>query len=463
MGHRASHRHGCRRPAIPHGTARPNQCALDRLPSGVADGERSGLRAGVGVAASILVVEDDPTIRLLLGDLLRDEGFEVRSAADEGEALRVCLDAPPDLMLLDFNSASGLASALKRSQVPLFPIVAFVADADLRQAVRRGRYAEARPSEIVGLLRSVRNLLSAGSDVRGRTRPSLHANRGGGMQAGRRAFLDHVRRVSAIEPAVVTAPFRSVDDRYLDGFRRLLGLQESDPDAIRQLTTILVAAEPDVAGRLERVDAGMDDHLFRSLQEVVARRSYRRIHSAALGAGAAIMWSFPGSESDRQWKHANATGVLAQLLVEHDPYLRDRAFAAALLHDLGRFAQRRLEREEAHTAALPYDAYYADAVGKAIVGALGLPAWLRESLVPCGLPPHPSDRLAVIVSASCAVANAHGLAGLDAVDGRHVDPELSSKVEQALDRAGGREWLEARIHGPLLAARAGLRAALAVA
>lgn len=416
--------------------------------------------------ASILVVEDDPDIRGLLCDLLRDEGFSVRAVGGEGEALRICLDAPPDLVLLDLDLRGGAAldPALLGAQAPLSPLVVFVTDPDLRAAIRLGRYAEAKPTEIIGLLRTIRNGLRGGSDWRD---PSVRSPDSGGasrpdMRAGRRAFLNHVRRVSTIEPAEVAAPFRRVDHRYLDGFRRLLGLRESDPDAIRQLTTILVAAEPDVAGRLERVDAGMDDHRFRSLQDVVARRSYRRIHSAALGAGAAIMWSFPRSESDRQWKHANATGVLAQLLGEHDPRLRDHAFAAGLLHDVGRFAQRRLEPEQA-TAASPYDAYYADAVGQALVEALGLPSWLRESLLPCGLPPHPADRLSVIVSASCAVANAHGLVGLDAVDGRHVDRAVWWEVEQALDRAGGREWLEARTRGPLLAAREGLRAALAVA
>ena len=51
----------------------------------------------------ILIAEDDSAIRELLADLLREAGYEVRTAADGREALERLLSYPPDLLLLDVN------------------------------------------------------------------------------------------------------------------------------------------------------------------------------------------------------------------------------------------------------------------------------------------------------------------------------------------------------------------------
>jgi DNA-binding response OmpR family regulator len=52
----------------------------------------------------ILVIEDDPDIALSLRlKLERDGGFEVQTAHDGAEGLRLALDRPPDLVLLDVN------------------------------------------------------------------------------------------------------------------------------------------------------------------------------------------------------------------------------------------------------------------------------------------------------------------------------------------------------------------------
>lgn len=51
--------------------------------------------------ASVLVVDDDPSIRALLGYVLHDEGHEVREAADGDDALRELLVDPPDCLVLD--------------------------------------------------------------------------------------------------------------------------------------------------------------------------------------------------------------------------------------------------------------------------------------------------------------------------------------------------------------------------
>jgi CheY-like chemotaxis protein len=52
--------------------------------------------------ARILVVEDDPSIREALAELLTEEGYAVASAANGAEALALLeLEAPPSLILLD--------------------------------------------------------------------------------------------------------------------------------------------------------------------------------------------------------------------------------------------------------------------------------------------------------------------------------------------------------------------------
>lgn len=50
---------------------------------------------------SILVVDDEPGIRLYLKRLLGNDGFVVRTAADGDEALASIAAEPPDLVILD--------------------------------------------------------------------------------------------------------------------------------------------------------------------------------------------------------------------------------------------------------------------------------------------------------------------------------------------------------------------------
>ena len=50
---------------------------------------------------AILVVEDDPGIRLILRDALAAEGYQVMTAADGQEGLRQALESRPHLILLD--------------------------------------------------------------------------------------------------------------------------------------------------------------------------------------------------------------------------------------------------------------------------------------------------------------------------------------------------------------------------
>lgn len=50
---------------------------------------------------SVLIVDDDPSIRSMLGFIFEDEGFDVREAVDGVDALTALTDDPPDAMVLD--------------------------------------------------------------------------------------------------------------------------------------------------------------------------------------------------------------------------------------------------------------------------------------------------------------------------------------------------------------------------
>ena len=51
--------------------------------------------------SSILIVDDEKDIRELIGDILKDEGFSIRLAANSDECMSEINAEPPSLMILD--------------------------------------------------------------------------------------------------------------------------------------------------------------------------------------------------------------------------------------------------------------------------------------------------------------------------------------------------------------------------
>ena len=56
---------------------------------------------GLSSVRQILVVEDDASIRGLVSDLLRDDGYQVSEACNGAEALDAVREQRPDLIVLD--------------------------------------------------------------------------------------------------------------------------------------------------------------------------------------------------------------------------------------------------------------------------------------------------------------------------------------------------------------------------
>ncbi len=80
--------------------------------------------------AKILVVDDEPNIREVVGLYLRGAGHEVVSATDGEEALRVFGESEPDLVVLDFFMPrwdGSKAAEFIRERCPRSKIIAFSA------------------------------------------------------------------------------------------------------------------------------------------------------------------------------------------------------------------------------------------------------------------------------------------------------------------------------------------------
>lgn len=93
----------------------------------------------------ILIVEDQPAIRLFLQELFREAGYQVRAVADGGECLRlVRSEKPPALILLDHQmpSLSGLQvlATLKREKATQeIPVILLTGDGEIaEEAKKRG-------------------------------------------------------------------------------------------------------------------------------------------------------------------------------------------------------------------------------------------------------------------------------------------------------------------------------------
>jgi two-component system alkaline phosphatase synthesis response regulator PhoP len=92
------------------------------------------------VVASVLIVDDDASIRALLGYVLHDEGYEVREAVDGEDALRELLIDPPDCMVLDLMmpKVDGVEVLRRREQNKLASrtrVLVLTAKTDTKDAV----------------------------------------------------------------------------------------------------------------------------------------------------------------------------------------------------------------------------------------------------------------------------------------------------------------------------------------
>ena len=116
-------------------------------------------------ARSVLVVDDDPLLRLVVSAVLADEGYVVREARDGAQALAVLEHWRPDLIILDqmmpcMDGSAFRAEQRKRRDVADVPvIVVSAADRMLQQAKASGVAATLpKPFDLDTLLDTISQL-----------------------------------------------------------------------------------------------------------------------------------------------------------------------------------------------------------------------------------------------------------------------------------------------------------------
>ncbi len=126
----------------------------------------------------ILVVDDEPAVRDVLGKLLRETGYEAETAADGVEALRMIRARAPDLVVTDIRmpEASGIEVCLEVKRLdPTLPVLLLSGEGD-EAIISAGFQAGAddylvKPWRGGELLAKVRRHLSDSARARARTDP----------------------------------------------------------------------------------------------------------------------------------------------------------------------------------------------------------------------------------------------------------------------------------------------------
>jgi two-component system, chemotaxis family, chemotaxis protein CheY len=120
------------------------------------------LRSRVELMPQILVVEDDDAIRGLVSDVLRDDGYDVREAANGLEGLAQLHAERPDLIVLDLmmpimDGWTFVEQCRRKPDCGDVPIVVTSASHDLPRTAERlrsygVRTCLAKPFDVDGLL-----------------------------------------------------------------------------------------------------------------------------------------------------------------------------------------------------------------------------------------------------------------------------------------------------------------------
>jgi DNA-binding response OmpR family regulator len=117
--------------------------------------------------AQILVVDDDPTIRQLLTDVLEMDGHEVRTAADGLAAVSAFEVLRPDCVVLDVMMPGldgyGVLRIIRSKDGDAVPVIMLTAAADRESAARAwadgANYYLAKPFAADEILYLIRGLL----------------------------------------------------------------------------------------------------------------------------------------------------------------------------------------------------------------------------------------------------------------------------------------------------------------
>jgi two-component system nitrogen regulation response regulator NtrX len=163
---------------------------------------------------SILIVDDEPNLRRMVGALLAAEGYEVHEAPDGAAAIARAREVDPDAALLDLMMPGGLdgLATLERLRTvcPDLPVIMMSGRAGLSDAVQAARLGAMhfleKPLAPEGVLVAVRSALEL-REARREARELRAATGLGGELVGESAPMrrvrDEIARVAATDARVL--------------------------------------------------------------------------------------------------------------------------------------------------------------------------------------------------------------------------------------------------------------------
>jgi len=131
------------------------------------DGQKPGRKE-----VSILVADDDPAMRSLVSDELKDEGYRVVQVSDGLEVLHCLRDVSPDLIITDLRMPHGGMDVIARIKevAPKTPVILMTAFGDKETESLAYKWGASayfnKPVRMADLKDAVRNLLESDGHVK---------------------------------------------------------------------------------------------------------------------------------------------------------------------------------------------------------------------------------------------------------------------------------------------------------
>jgi two-component system CheB/CheR fusion protein len=331
---------------------------------------------------SILVIEDDPDIRDLLGKFLQEEGYQPTVAAGGTDAFEMVISGHvhPDLILADYNLPDGLnglqvATKLRvrtRRQIPVIILTGDISTNTLRDIATAECIQLTKPMALGELTIAMQRLLPPAEDAIAVPEPSRARNRApviyivdddAKLRQSMRAILEsdgrEVESFSSCEAFLEAfQPGREAClllDSYLPGMGGLELLQQLN-DAGQLPPAIMITGHSDVKMAVRAMKAGATDFIEKPAGSAEVLAAVRRALEQSTDAAKAIAWR-DSAASQLASLTARQREIMDLVLAGHP--------SKNIAHDLN-ISQRTVEN---HRAAI-----------MAKTGAKSLPALARLAL-----------------------------------------------------------------------------------
>lgn len=271
-------------------------------------------------ADTILVVEDDPEVRELLVNLLRDEGHGAASASDGVAALEMVAQGAvrPDLVLADYNlpnDLNGLQFAAKlrenlHREVPVVILTGDISTATLRDIALEKCVQLNKPVKMKGLMQAIERLLPVPQAAVHPCAPRPEEAAGGPERPVVFVVDDDSNVCKAIR-AVLEEDGRTVEtfstseafieayrpdqeaclliDAYLPGMNGLELLQKMH-DAGHRLPAIMITGNSDVPMAVQAMKAGASDFIEKPIGRTELLASVKRALEQSRDATKLAAW-----------------------------------------------------------------------------------------------------------------------------------------------------------------------------